>query len=286
MPEPTAAALNIRKVAERIALAFEKHTNPRGILLTGSGGDGTADERSDLDLIAYFDQLPSLAAIRAWRSALDVPPPGADPDPGTGWGDTFVMEGVECQVGGFLAGGVERRLTELLAGEEPESASNQKIALGLLHGLPLRDDGLIAAWQARVADFPDALAEAMASHHLRIFPFWSLYGQIADRDARLFEVQSLLDGACHGIGALSAANRRYFTSFQFKRMRQHISAMNYVPDSLAERAESLFDVDAAAAAHILRDLVEETVAIVEWLLPAVDTAAVRETLSEGPPPGT
>lgn len=273
---PTTEALHRRAIAERIVQVFDRHAPPRAVLLTGSAADGSADHHSDLDLIAYYDRLPHSPAIQAWRVELGVGDPTALRE--NGWSDTFTMDGVECQAGGQLVATTERYLSDLLAGRDPESAVHQKVAQGILHGLDVRDSGLIAAWRARLQQFPDALAEAMAEHHLRIFPYWSLWRHFADRDARLWEVQSLLDGAFHVVGALSAVNRTYFTSFQFKRMREHLAAFEVSPPHLAERLESLFALDRQAAADELRQLVAETVDLVDRRLPRVDTRAVRRSL--------
>jgi hypothetical protein len=256
---------------------FDRHAHPRALLIPGSVGDGSADEHSDLDLVAYYDQLPAPAAVGEWRAELGV---RSAPEVGArGWSDTFTLDEVECQAGGLLVAATEAYVGELLAGREPGSATHQKVAQGLLGGLVLRDDGLIADWRSRLAAFPDALAEAMAAHHLAIFPYWSLWDHVAHRDAALWEVQSLLDGAFHVVGALSAANRRYFTSFQFKRMRAHLAGIEAAPERLAERLESLFVLDRPAAATELRCLVAETAQIVERRLPGVDTSAIRQSLA-------
>jgi hypothetical protein len=265
-------------IAGRIVHALERHAPPRAILLPGSVGEGRADDYSDLDLIAYYDQLPERAALAELRSALGIPLSQPDPRPEAGWSDRFTIDGVECEAGGLLVPATERYVSELLAGGEAASAVHQKVALGLLDGLPLRDDGVIAAWRARLADFPDALAEAMAEHHLRVYPYWALWDHVAHRDARLWEVQSLLDGAFHVVGALSAANRRYFTSFQFKRMREHLAGLEVAPPDLADRLESLFALDRPAAARELGLLVAAAVDVVERLLPGVDTTAIRKAL--------
>lgn len=101
-----------------------------------------------------------------------------------------------------------------------------------------------------------------------------MHEQIAARDARLFEVQSLLDGAFNVLGVLSGLNRIYFTNFQFKGIRQHVAAFEAAPSHLAERLESLFKLDPAAAAEELRHLVEETVSLVEERMPGVDTSSI------------
>lgn len=274
--QPTTEALRRRAIAERIVRVFDRYVLPHAVLLTGSAADGSADHHSDLDLIAYYDHLPAPAAVEAWRDELGVAEPAPVRD--NGWSDTFTIEGVECQAGGMLVAATEEYVSDLLAGRNSESAVHQKVAQGILNGLDLRDSGLIVAWRARLAQFPDALAEAMAEHHLGIFPYWSLWQHVADRDARLWEVQSLLDGAFHVVGALSAANRRYFTSFQFKRMRQHLVGFEAAPPHLAERLESLFVLHRRDAANELRLLVMETVELVECRLPRVNTRAIRKSL--------
>ncbi|HEV2036705.1 MAG TPA: hypothetical protein VGU71_21345 [Candidatus Dormibacteraeota bacterium] len=189
------------------------------------------------------------------------------------------MEGVECQGGGLLVVIVEKLLKDLRSGREPDSPSQQKVAMGLLHGLPLRDDGLIAGWQQGVREFPEALARSMAQHHLRLFPYWASRRQLAERDAVLFEVQSLLDGAFYILGALSAVNSLYFTTFQLKRMRSHISGMQTAPPLLADRLEALFTAPRAAAARDLRQLVAETVEIVAVRFPDLDTSEIKRQLA-------
>jgi hypothetical protein len=118
----------------------------------------------------------------------------------------------------------------------------------------------------------------MVERHLQIYPYWAVHEQIAARDARLFEVQSLLDGAFNVLAVLLGLNRIYFTNFQFKGMRQHVAAFEAAPSRLAERLESLFKLDRAAAAEELRHLVEETVSLVEERMPGVDTSSMRRWL--------
>jgi hypothetical protein len=277
---PTEDSLRLRAIAEQLAQSFDRHAPPRALLLAGSAGEGIADELSDIDLIAYYDRLPTLSAIRAWRLDVGVALPGAAVDRRKGWSDTWQRTGVECQSGGQRVALIEKSLRDLLQGRAPDSPYLMKPAMGLLHGLTIRDDGLIAAWRERIREMPDALARSMASHHLKVFPYWAAHKQLAKRDARLFEVQSLLDGAFHVVGALSAANGLYFTTFQFKRMRVHIAAMEHKPPQLAERLEALFDSPREVAAAALRQLLTDTVEIVEARFGDLATAGARQSLDD------
>jgi hypothetical protein len=276
---PTDDSRRLRAIAERIVEALEQHAPPRAVLLSGSAGEGIADSLSDIDLIAYYDRLPTLPAIRAWRMDVGVALPGVRVRRRSGWVDTWPMDGVECQGGGLLTEVAETLLDGLQQGRDPDSPRQQKVAMGLLHGMAIRDDGLIAGWQARVSQFPEVLARSMAQHHLGIFPLWVAQRQLAERDADLFEIQSLLDGAFHVVGALSAVNGLYFTTFQFKRMRAHISAMHEAPPRLADRLEALFTSPREQAAEELRKLVAETVDIVENRFADLDTSRIRRRLA-------
>jgi len=61
-------------------------------------------------------------------------------------------------------------------------------------------------------------------------------------------------------------------------MREHVARLDEAPANLAERLESLFDLDRPGAANELRMLVAETVEVVEHQLPGVDTMTIRKRL--------
>jgi hypothetical protein len=80
----------------------------------------------------------------------------------------------------------------------------------------------------------------------------------------------LLEGAFKVVAVLSAVNRLYFTTFQFKRAGGHVEQMDIKPDRLAERLDRVANGPPSGAADELRKLVEETKAIVRRELPDVD----------------
>jgi hypothetical protein len=61
MSDPTA---HLRTLAQRVAGSYIARTEPRAILLVGSGALGEADCYSDLDLVLYYDELPSDESVR------------------------------------------------------------------------------------------------------------------------------------------------------------------------------------------------------------------------------
>jgi len=68
------------ELAGRLAAGYVAQTSPRAVLLVGSTAAGFADAYSDIDLIAYYDDLPSqeqLDSARLLIKATSYSRPGA-----------------------------------------------------------------------------------------------------------------------------------------------------------------------------------------------------------------
>jgi hypothetical protein len=79
-------------------------------------------------------------------------------------------------------------------------------------------------------------------------------------------------------------NRLYFTTFQFKKMRQFVGQMRVKPPRLADRLEALFEEAPAKAAESLETLVREVVALVEHGMPEIDVSRAKRALGRRRPP--
>jgi hypothetical protein len=244
------------------------HTNLRASLLAGSAAAGTCDEHSDIDLINFYDELPAPDAFNEVMRRLDADPIGQIGEPGPeGFGVRFRVAGVEVQTGGQLIAATERRLDRIGAGDVDWITA--KVAMGLLEGMALFGEERIREWQLRAA-YPEALRRREVEANLGLFPVWDLDEHLAARDAELFRRQMLLDGAFRVLAVLSAVNRLYFTTFQFKRARAHIDRMAARPDRLAETLDGIANGPPSDAAQELRKLVEATKAILKAEMPEVD----------------
>ena len=270
MPRHETPTEHLRALARRIADVVVEETAPRAILLTGSTASGAADHYSDLDLIVYCDELPSEKRIETVRNRVGGTEPALIyPRTEDEHGESFELRGIQCQLAFATIRCAEGELERVLAAEELESPL-QKAVEGLLEGIPLHGDELIAAWRARAAAYPDALRRAMIGHHWRFFPLWYVERQLAARDARIWLQQILVDFAFDLLAVLSGLNRLYFTRFQLKQLRKLTDRMTLAPSDLADRLERLFELDGAQAAHELERLVEETQALVAAELPDLE----------------
>lgn len=258
-----------------MAKVYVAKAGPRAILLVGSAAKGTSDYFSDLDIIAYYDRLPSvdkLAATRASVQASDVRISSGRE--GELLVEEYVLHDIECQIAHCTTGSWEQNLASVLEDFDPATRA-QKSIVGLQDGLALHGHDLIGGWQARVEVYPVGLAHAMVEHHLQFFPLWLAAERWNPRDATIFYHQMLAETSLNMLGVLAGLNHMYYSTFQFKELHQFVGMMNLVPERLAGRLDSLFKLAPGEAADALDRLVDETVALVEANMPKVNTTLAR-----------
>jgi hypothetical protein len=255
------------------------NTELKASILTGSVAMGAADEHSDIDLLNYYDSLPPRSTFDAVLRDLGSVRMGSLAEPREeGFAMSYRIDGVEVQTGAQLISATEDRLRRIALGDVDWITA--KVAAGLQEAVPLRGEALIREWQAGLR-YPDLLRRREVEANLGWFPIWALDAHLAARDAELFRRQMLLEGAYRVVAVLSAVNRLYFTTFQFKRARAHIERMKRKPDRLAERLDQVADDPPSVAAEVLRELVDETKEIVRTEMPEVDAGA-RWKVDPGP----
>jgi hypothetical protein len=257
-----------RAIAGRIVDHLAAHSSLRATLLAGSAAQGTSDEHSDIDLLNYYDLLPDPAMFDRLMVEVGAEPRGqiSPPSP-EGFLGRYQLEGVEVQTGAELVEHIERRLACIATGDV--NWVTAKVAMGLLEGMPFHGEALARSWKARAA-YPDSLRRREVEANLGVFPIWKIDDHLAARDAELFRRQMLLDGAFRVVAVLSAVNRLYFTTFQFKRAGAHMAQMAVKPHQLSERLDRVANAAPSEAAEELRMLVEEVRAIVRAEMPEVE----------------
>ena len=268
-----------------LALARQKIqayiANPRAkaAMITGSTATGQADFHSDVEMFIYYDRLPSIEELQLARQQNN----GSKPirvlgnyDEGF-WGEFYFIKGIEFQIGNVTTEFWERDMATVLKELEVTSPA-QKALSGMLECIPMYGDELILQWKKQIADYPDELARAMVAQHLDFFPIWGRRELLDNRDTTLFQHQVRLTAGQNILGILAGLNRLYYSTFQFKRMKQFIEQMNITPENLYTRLESLYHREPLAAASQLKELVAETIELVELHLPEIDTSNVRQQL--------
>ena len=234
---------------------------------------------SDIDLICYYEEVPSPATFDAVLHEVGAVVTGVISPPGPeGFGTRYSVEGIELQTGGTPVDSIETRLERIAAGNVDWMTA--KVAMGMMDGIALHGDDLIRSWKQRAA-YPESLRRREVEANIRIFAICRADAQLVARDAELFRRQMLVEGAFRVAAVLSAVNRLYFSSFQFKRAGEHFARMALKPERVSERLDVVANASPAIAAEELRTLVEETREIVPNEMPEVDVDAPWQPLRDG-----
>ncbi|GAP99980.1 hypothetical protein NIES2104_65460 [Leptolyngbya sp. NIES-2104] len=276
MPNRTQYLLELAKGNVKAYIANPK---TKAVMVTGSVAEGLCDEYSDCDVCLYYDELPFEAELQLARQQNQ----GAELIEILGnrqdgaFGESFLMNGIEFQFAHATIAQWEAEISSVLERFEVPSPI-MKMLHGTLIGIPLHGETLIEQWKAKVANYPDQLAQTMVEKHLKFFAVWGMQEKLAKRDTTLWYHQILVDSAQNLLGVLSGLNRLYYSTFQFKRMSRFIEQMEIAPENLGSRLESLFHDEPFIAVDQLEVLVRETVELVEIQMPQVDTASAKRKL--------
>ncbi len=268
-------------LAKRNIKAYIANPKVKAAMVTGSVALGISDCYSDIDMSIYYsEELPSseeLEAARQQNQSSELLWVMGDRSTGA-FAEGYLVRGVECQFGHVTIARWEKDMNDILAGLNVTSPL-QKALSGVLICIPLYGEALIEKWQRKIADYPDVLAKAMVNKHLNFFALWACQELLAVRDTTLFQHQIILEAGQNILGVLAGLNRLYYSTFQIKRMGQFIEKMNIAPKNLYDRLESLYRQKPLSAAGQLKELVAETVELVELHVPEIDTSQVRRSLA-------
>ncbi len=267
-------------LAHKIAQPYTELPTIRAAMVTGSSAKGLSDYYSDLDMTMYYaDALPpeeALVAIHKAHGAAARKWIIGDHTENS-FAEAYDVAGIEVQIGHTTIAAWEATMAEVLEKLTCDTPI-QKALEGTLNCQALYGEAYIEQWQARISDYPPALAEAMVKKHLAFFPIWGLEHHFRTRDATLWYYQILVEAAHNLMGVLAGLNRLYFTTFQFKRMGRFVEEMAIAPPNLAARLEAIFQTDMAQALTDLEMLVAETVTLVEAYMPSVETAPAKRRI--------
>ena len=272
------ASKYLLELAKQKIQPYIANPQTRAAMITGSAARGEADFYSDVEMFIYYEQLPSKEELQFARQQNQ----GSQPiltidDYSNGWfGEIYYIDGVEFQIGNMTIAFWERDMATIL--QQLDTSPLQKAVSGMLDCIPVYGEELISQWKKQVADYPDTLAQAMIEKYLNFVPIWALQEELAARDTTLFQHQIRLEIAQNILGVLAGLNRLYYTTFQFKRMRNFIKEMNITPQNLYERLESIYNQEPLSAANQLKELVAETVDLVELHMPDIDISKIKNSL--------
>ena len=248
-PMATARTTELRALAQRVADAFPAEVVEE-VVLTGSVSRGQADEVSDIEMLVVTSEPLELEDCFALARAAGLE--GLDT-----WGArdeharrvSGYLDRVPIELIWWPRDFAEARVDALLSGEASSSAD------ALMHGVPLRTSGLLAAWQERLREYPEELAAAQIEEAALPWGGFTPAGllTIIRAGERLSLVEWLFDGAIRVLTIVFALNRVWQPTT--KRLSVRVAPLATKPDRLAERIEeALTETDPRRALLAMTEL--------------------------------
>jgi predicted nucleotidyltransferase len=244
----------LRALAQRVADALPADVAEE-IVLTGSVSRGMADDVSDIEMLVVTCDPLELEdcfglATAAGLERLDT------------WG---AQDGPARRVSGYRERVpieliwwpreyAEAQIDALLAGEAPSTAD------ALVHGVPLRTRGLLAAWQDQLREYPQELAAERIEEAALPWGGFAPAGvlTLVRPGERLALIEWISDGAIRVLAILFALNRVWQPTT--KRLAARAAPLATKPDRLAERIEeALTEPDPRRALRVMTELQLDTV---------------------------
>jgi hypothetical protein len=252
----TARNEELRVLAQRVADALPADIVEE-VVLTGSVSRGVADEDSDIEMLVVTREPLDLDQCFALTRAAGLDGLGTW---GTQDGPTRRVsgyrEGVPLELIWWPRAHAQAQIDALQAGEAPSTAD------ALVHGVPLRTSGLLAEWQARLAEYPPELAAARIEEAALRWGGFAPAGllTILRPGDRLALTEWMVDAATRVLTIVFALNGvRQPTT---KRLAARVAPLAVKPDRLAERIdEALTERDPRRALLVMTELQRDTVSL-------------------------
>ncbi len=277
--------------------AYVVDDNVLATAIVGSVARGWADAYSDIEILVVWAEPPSksmrLAAVaRAgghididwaeslhadWRAALAARNgligemwPFQDDE----FAEHFPVQGVAVGVSGFTAATIEAICHELLVQHRPTDDA-EMVASSIIDAWDVSGTDRLAVWQQRLANYPIELATSVVVRELEVDPEWWGVEALAHRNDLLALDAALLRMRRRIFRLLLALNRRYLVDPRPKWTQRLVQSMPQRPSGVELLWSPPRSRSTPAEVASIRALLENTLAIVEDDLPAVDIAAAR-----------
>jgi len=258
-----------RKLAERITT----FSGVKAIVVAGSVARNYADEYSDLEIPIFWDTLPDDTKRHAIVNTLNAAFLHAYDGPSAE--DQLLINGFQVDLWHITVAHEDAIIDTVLRCHNLDLSSLN--ALDTIRScIPLHGDGVVQSWKHRAQEYPEELAKQILQEHLASFSTGELF-ILAQRDnptafyAQLSHLQQEI------FLVLLALNRSYFPTFKW--LYQSLESMQVKPEAVGQRLRQVFGASYEEAIADTKQILEETLHLVEKQFPQIDTAPIYRRLN-------
>jgi len=263
-------------IARHVSSVYIDSPKTQAIIVGGSVSRGVADLYSDLEMGIFWSQEPTISERKEAIDRMGGELWAFDREPGN---EHIGLN--EIELGGLRYSGtamlsihhltvtaMEDCLTDVIDRLDTSPGKHTLIS-AIQNAAAIYGEKKVHSWQQKASLFPKELAIKIIQENLWLGPWFCPEAYIL-RDDRLVLYQHFLWIEQGMLKVLAALNHIYFPSSEYKWMDEIIDKMQIAPQNLSSRLKDILRSEPQQAWQQLRQLVDETIALVETYAPEVN----------------
>jgi hypothetical protein len=258
---------------KQVAAWYAQNPKLAALVVAGSVGRGWADEWSDIELDLFWREPPTDADRKRVIEAVNGEIEYYFPLEGFEWSDAYFVDGLKFEISSFLATTIDESIRDVIEQYDIETDKQLRFA-ALQNSIVLHGDNLIQQWRARLAQYPDALAEKIIRDNVD-FGGWNSVELAFVRGDLLMAYDLMTQVQKQVITVLLALNRTYMGHPRGKWLQHVADGMQHKPARLAERMLDALREGSVQGAREMDGVIEETFALVEQHFPQIDLTDIK-----------
>jgi hypothetical protein len=263
-------------IARQVASAYSGNPNIKAIIISGSVSRGVADPYSDLEMGIIWLQSPTTSERKRAIARIGGDLWAFDREPGNEHiglneimiGGTHYAGTAMLSIHHLTVADIETCLTEVFD-QLDTSIEKQNLISAIENAIAFYGEELVHSWQNKISHYPDDLVIKIIQENLWFGPWFCPEAYIS-RDDRLVLHQHFLWIEQGMLKVLAALNHIYFPSSEYKWVDGLIEKMKIVPQHFSSRLKEILQSEPQQAWQHLRQLIDETITLVETYQPEVN----------------
>jgi hypothetical protein len=259
--------------AQNLTKRLVEFNEIKAIVIAGSVARDYADQYSDVEIPIFWETLPEDANRHAIVSALNAEFLYAYDGPARE--DQLLINGLQVDLWHIPVAREEEVLEAVLHQHQSDLSSLN--ALDTVRCcIPLYGHEIVREWKRRAQEYPDELAQKIIQEHLASFSTGELFILAQRNNPTAFYAQlSHLQQEIFLV--LLALNQCYFPTFKW--MYQALEPMQVKPQAIGQRFRWAYETSYADAIAATKQILEETLRLVEKQFPQMNLASVYRHLT-------
>lgn len=259
--------------AKQLAVKIRAFTGLRAIAAGGSVARGYADAYSDLELLLFWDALPDDDARHALIETLQ-----ADflyEYNGPSQEDQLLIQNFQVDLW-HLTLAKEEAVIQAVLQDFSTDLSDSNFMDTLRSCIPLHGEAILKDWKQRAQEYPADLAVRNITMNVSSFEMNRLaISALRDNPHMFYSDIVRLQQAVFMI--LLALNGEYFPTYKW--IFRSLAVMPIKPQRVGQRFQQMFACLYDEAITDMRQIMRETLDLVEQYFPGIDTSAARRRLA-------